>query len=189
MHAQGTVYLDGHGSEERLSIVPLQDEANGVIASMRCHEIHGKHLLPENKEYCQQLVDTYNDHDYASLLNSTFGLVPAGRSPGTYRLAEVMGAGAIPVVVARDVVPPFREQYDWASFSFTFAPDQVGPEMVATLRAVPPEQLEEMQVGIKKDFGTRGGAGWGGGRRKKPTRNCTVKARGRIEHHSSTVQR
>lgn len=146
-HAQGTVYLSGHGSEERFSIAPLQDEANGVIVSMHCFENHREHLLTENMEYCQQLKDTYDDHDFASLLNTTFGLVPAGRSPGTYRLAEVMGAGAIPVIVARDVVPPFSEQYDWAAFSFTFAPDQVGPDMMATLRAIPQTQLEEMQVG------------------------------------------
>lgn len=121
-----------------------------MIISMHCFENHGEHLLPENTEYCQQLKGKYNGHDYASLLNTTFGLVPAGRSPGTYRLAEVMGAGAIPVIVARDVVPPFREQYDWASFSFTFAPDQVGPEMMVTLRTIPQAQLEEMQVGKGK---------------------------------------
>lgn len=106
---QGTVYLNGHGSEERLSVGPLHDEASGVIMSMHCFENHGQHLLPENVDYCQYLKDRYEDHDYASLMNTTFGLVPAGRSPGTYRLAEVMGAGAIPVIVARDTVPPFRE--------------------------------------------------------------------------------
>jgi len=58
-----------------------------------------------------------------------------------------MSAGAIPVFVGRDMVPPFREQFDWPSFSFWFAPDQVGPAMVATLRAVPQAQLEKMQVG------------------------------------------
>ena len=59
-----------------------------------------------------------------------------------------MSAGAIPVFVARDFVRPFSEQYDWPSFSFTFSPDQVGPDMLRTLRAVPPKELEDMQVGV-----------------------------------------
>lgn len=144
---QGTLYPGGHGAEERQSVLPLHDEANGVVVSMHCLESHGEHLLPQFVVYCQQLKETYHDHDYASLMNTTFGLVPAGRSPATFRLAEVMGAGAIPVLVTRDFVPPFREQIDWASFSFAFAPDQVGPEMMATLRAIPQAQLQEMQVG------------------------------------------
>ncbi|CAN0136402.1 unnamed protein product [Pylaiella littoralis] len=142
---KGSVYLSMHGSEERMSLVPIHDEENGVITSMRCFEMHNEHLLPENVEYCQTLKDRFDDYDYASLMNTTFGLVPAGRSPGTYRLGEVMSAGAIPVFVGRDIVPPFLEQFDWSSFSFMFAPDQVGPSLVKTLRAIPRAELEEMQ--------------------------------------------
>lgn len=78
--------------------------------------------------------------------NTTFGLVPAGRSPATYRLAEVMSAGAIPVFVARDMVRPFPERVDWPSLSFSFSPEEVGPAMMATLRSVPPAELLVMQV-------------------------------------------
>ena len=129
-----------------MSIVPLHDEAHGVIMSMHCFELHDEHLLPENVEYCEALKERYDDYDYESLMDTTFALIPAGRSPGTYRLAEAMGAGAIPVIVARDMVLPFREHFDWPSFSFWFTPDQVESEMMATLRAVPQSQLEEMQV-------------------------------------------
>ncbi|CAN0539294.1 unnamed protein product [Ectocarpus sp. 8 AP-2014] len=128
-----------------MSLVPLQDEANGVIMSLHCFEVHDEHLLPENVEYCRALSDQYDDHSYESLMNSTFGLVPAGRSPGTYRLGEVMSAGSIPVFVGRDLVPPFKELIDWSSFSFAFAPDQVESQMVGTLRAVPRAELEQMQ--------------------------------------------
>lgn len=145
--AQGSVYLSGHGSEERMSLVPLHDEASGVIASMKCFGSRSERLLPQkNVDYCDELEARFGDHEYGSLMNTTFGLVPAGRSPGTYRLGEVMSAGAIPVFVARDIVRPFREQVDWPSFSFVFAPDEVGPAMVRTLRAVPREALREMQV-------------------------------------------
>lgn len=129
-----------------MSLVPIQDEANGVIASMHCFELHHEELLAQNVEYCETLKGRYYDHDYDSLMNTTFGLVPAGRSPGTYRLAEVMSAGAIPVFVARDIIRPFSEQFDWPSFSFVFAPSQVEETMMDTLRAVSPERLAEMQV-------------------------------------------
>eukprot|EP00903_Cladosiphon_okamuranus_P006586 g6434.t1 len=141
----GTLYPGGHGSEERRSVVPLHDASSRVIVSMHCLESHGEHLLPEFLTYCQQLKDAYEDYDYASLMNTTFGLVPAGRSPASFRLAEVMGAGAIPVFVTRDYVLPFREQIDWASFSFSFSPDRVELDMMRTLKAVSPQQLEEMQ--------------------------------------------
>lgn len=131
-----------------MSLVPLHDPTNGVVVSMHCFEVHQEHLLPENLAYCQELKSRYNDFGYEDLMNTTFAIIPAGRSPGTYRLGEVMSAGAIPVFVARDIVRPFREQFDWSSFSFVFAPDQVGAMMFQTLRGVPPQKLEDMQVGI-----------------------------------------
>lgn len=57
-----------------------------------------------------------------------------------------MSAGAIPVFVVRDWVKPFQETIDWASFSFSFSPDDVGTRMVEVLRAVPPDELKKMQV-------------------------------------------
>lgn len=56
-----------------------------------------------------------------------------------------MSAGAIPVLVVRDWVRPFEELVDWSAFSFIFSPDQV-PDIINTLRAVPPKTLMEMQV-------------------------------------------
>ena len=127
-------------------MVPLHDASQRVIVSMHCLESHGEHLLPEYVDYCQQLKDTYGDYDYDSLMNTTFGLIPAGRSPATFRLAEVMSAGAIPVFVTRDVVLPFREQIDWPSFSFSLPPERVEIDLMRTLKAISPSQLDEMQV-------------------------------------------
>lgn len=141
------MYLNKHGSEERVSLKPLHDEDNGVITALRCFELHEEHLQEENVEYCQGLKNRFDQFDYDRLMNTTFGLVPGGRSPGTYRLAEVMSAGAIPVFVARDIIQPFREQFDWPSFSFAFTPTDVWYSLLKTLRAVPPDQLADMQVG------------------------------------------
>eukprot|EP00903_Cladosiphon_okamuranus_P016253 g14991.t1 len=86
---KGSVYLSQHGSEERLSLLPLNDEKHGVVISVHCFDKHGEHLLLENVDFCQSLKDRYGNYDYGDLMATTFGLVPAGRSPGTYRLAEV----------------------------------------------------------------------------------------------------
>lgn len=58
---------------------------------------------------------------------------------------QVMSAGCIPVIVARDYVKPFVEEVNWSEFSFTFSPDEV-PDMLRTLRSVSPEELKRMQV-------------------------------------------
>ncbi|CAM9341025.1 unnamed protein product [Ectocarpus sp. 4 AP-2014] len=153
-----TLYISGHGSEERISLLPLQDEEHGVVVTMHCFEEHHEQLLPENAEFCQALRDQYEGYDYRSLMNSTFGLVPAGRGPATYRLGEVMSAGSIPVFVGRDLVPPFMEQIDWPSISFAFTPDEVESRMMSTLLAVPRAQLEEMQRKSLEAYGMMFGA-------------------------------
>lgn len=129
-----------------MSLLSLQDERNGVVISFHCFAQHEEDRLINNVRPCQRLKDHYRDHRYEKLMNTTFALVPAGRSPGTYRLGEVMSAGAIPVFVARDYVRPFREEFDWPSFSLMFSPEQVETTMMKTLRAVSPEKLVEMQV-------------------------------------------
>lgn len=72
-----------------MSMVPIHDEAQGVITAMHCFELHDEHLLPENVKFCEQLKARYDDYSYDELMNTTFGLIPGGRSPGTYRLGEV----------------------------------------------------------------------------------------------------
>ncbi|CAM9433541.1 unnamed protein product, partial [Ectocarpus sp. 8 AP-2014] len=151
-------YLGEHGSEEWMGLIPLQDEENGVNLSMHCFENHQDHLLPENPEFRQAQTDQYQGQDYRRLMNSTFGLVPAGWSSGTYRLGEVMSAGSIPVFVGRDLVLPFMEQIDWNSISFAFTPDEVKSRMMSTLLAVPREQLEEMQRKSLEAYGRMFGA-------------------------------
>lgn len=144
--AQGNLYLGRRGSEERMSLVPLREEGDGVVASMHCFEMHDEQNIPKNVDFCKYLKSDYNDYNYNELMNTTFGLVPSGRSPGTYRLGEVMSAGAIPVIVARNTVRPFQEEFDWPSFSFVFSPEEVQTSMVQTLRALSPEEVAEMQV-------------------------------------------
>eukprot|EP00903_Cladosiphon_okamuranus_P012958 g12097.t1 len=145
MTFKGTLYLRKFGIEERSVVSRLHNPSNGIVSVIRCSTMHGDELLPENKNYCDRSRRRFDTYDYKKLMNTTFALVPSGRSPGTFRLGEVMSAGAIPVFIVRDWIKPFQEQIDWPSFSFSFSPDQVGPSMVEVLRAVSPEQLVVMQ--------------------------------------------
>ena len=67
----------------------LHDPANRVVSVVKCSTMHGDELLPENRDYCDRSLQRYGTYDYADLMNSTFALVPSGRSPGTFRLGEV----------------------------------------------------------------------------------------------------
>eukprot|EP00903_Cladosiphon_okamuranus_P018061 g16622.t1 len=140
---KGTLHLKAHGSEERESIRSLHDDTAGIVVAEKCPD-QASIRWPELGEKCAELLPRYHAYDYSFLMNSTFGLVPAGASPGTYRLGEVMSAGCIPVIVARDFVKPFPEHVDWSAFSFTFSPDEV-PTMLQTLRSVPLEELTRMK--------------------------------------------
>lgn len=75
--------------EERAVVSRLHDERNGVVSVVHCFELHEEHLKPENIEYCSWVRQRYREYHYEELMNTTFALVPAGRSPGTFRLGEV----------------------------------------------------------------------------------------------------
>ncbi len=47
--------------------------------SVYCFEGHGEHPFPENVAYCESLRARYDDYGMASLMNTIFGLVPAGQ--------------------------------------------------------------------------------------------------------------
>ena len=48
----------------------------------------------------------------ALLLNSTFVFAPGGGGPHSYRFAEVLAAGAVPVTTA-DLLLPFEPEVSW----------------------------------------------------------------------------
>ena len=57
---------------------------------------------------------TYPISSYGELLlNSTFGFAPGGGGVGSYRFGEVLGLGAIPVVLP-DFLPPMWPDLDWS---------------------------------------------------------------------------
>jgi glycosyltransferase involved in cell wall biosynthesis len=80
-----------------------------------------------------------NREEYSALLHaSTFVLCPTGYRPTSYRLYEVLEAGAIPVIVHDDDVPhalPFAKLSEWKTFVIIVPRSQLStlPEKLLTL--------------------------------------------------------
>ena len=150
--AQGNLYLSGNGLLERTAVRNLGEAAvndTSVVVVEHCQTRHKEHLQSRNKDLCQDLQREYDKTDYGDLMNTTFALIPAGRSPATYRLGEALSAGAIPVFIHQNFVKPFPGKIPWSTFSFAF-PAEESSQIINTLRRVPVEKLAEMQVKTKK---------------------------------------
>ena len=133
---------------ERTAVRTVADTAtdpSGVVVVEMCDRFHGEPERPRNLKMCQGLQKEYDKTDYGDLMNTTFALLPAGRSPATYRLGEALSAGAIPVFIHQNFVKPFPGRIPWQTFSFTF-PAEEAPRIIDTLRAVSPRKLAKMQV-------------------------------------------
>ena len=120
-------------------------DPSGVVVVEMCDRFHGEPERPQNLEFCKRLKQEYDKTDYADLMNTTFALLPAGRSPATYRLGEALSAGAIPVFIHQNFVKPFPGRIPWNTFSFSF-PAEEAPRIIDTLRTVSPPKLAEMQA-------------------------------------------
>ena len=77
-----------------------------------------RRLSPLHADCCQRLKVFYEGYEYRRLMNTTFALVMPGRQPASYRLAEVLGRGSIPVFYGfDDALLPYDELIDWSALS------------------------------------------------------------------------
>eukprot|EP00403_Amphidinium_massartii_P005942 CAMPEP_0178372004 /NCGR_PEP_ID=MMETSP0689_2-20121128/1121_1 /TAXON_ID=160604 /ORGANISM="Amphidinium massartii, Strain CS-259" /LENGTH=592 /DNA_ID=CAMNT_0019991897 /DNA_START=60 /DNA_END=1835 /DNA_ORIENTATION=+ len=74
-----------------------------------------------------------------------FCLVPRGSSSWTIHLYESFFFGCIPVLLSDDLEVPFQEIIDWPSFSIKWPEEEVGPKLLAHLRAISLDQRAEMK--------------------------------------------
>jgi len=73
---------------------------------------------------------------------SRFGLCPRGSYPNTIRLSELMQAGAIPVVIADDLLLP--DGFNWAD-CFVWVKERDIDHVDSIIRSITPEREEEMR--------------------------------------------
>lgn len=104
---------------------------------------------------------------YSELLNTTFALCPAGRSPASYRMSEALASGAIPVFLSGAgrhqvggeaghgaYVPPLGDVVRWEQMSLHVHHAHLyamnATRLVALLSAVSAEEMLAMQRGVRE---------------------------------------
>ena len=68
---------------------------------------------------------------------------------GSTRLAEVMSAGCIPVLVGDDYVPPFAGLLDWSSLALTVSSTCIDA-ILPRLRAMRPAEVEAIATSCER---------------------------------------
>lgn len=146
---KGTRYLQESGAGGFRSNPVLRRMHNGddIVVATTCKQATVNSAspgLPEVKAECEKDQSIYNHYKFDDLMNSTFGLIPAGRGPSSYRLLEVLSAGSIPVVISDNFVLPFDSLIEWRRCLFVFPTSQT-QRTVPTLRSLNKEEIESRQ--------------------------------------------
>lgn len=87
----------------------------------------------------------YFKHDYIELLRETqFAFCPRGNGLMSYRLAEAVLAGAIPVIIGDGAILPFDDLLDWRSVAVVLSESQV-PNAIEILRSLSQQEVLTMR--------------------------------------------
>lgn len=150
MTFRGLRYL-GHKGEGILRSEPaFRDMHNGedIIVATSCnHFINdmNREKDPALGVHCDEDNALHAQFSYEDLMNTTFGLVPAGVQPSSYRFIEVLSTGAIPVLIADNYVKPFDTLLQWHRCLIQF-PSSEMHRIVTTIRRLSRKQVERRQV-------------------------------------------
>ncbi|KAJ1637809.1 exostosin family-domain-containing protein [Pavlovales sp. CCMP2436] len=122
---------ESHPARARASF--HHDEAKGVIvvffpnghhcmvstSGSRPYALDRTKRLPQlHADCCARLLALYRAYDYKQLMNSTFTLVLPGAQPASFRLAEALAHGSIPVFFGFDeAILPWEDLINWPALS------------------------------------------------------------------------
>jgi len=140
----GTIYLTKIAASERQAVISLHNPDAGIVAVGACHMGQDAYRMLHNLAYCSKLQRVSSRYTQQELRNTTFGLVPVGRSPATFRLAETILGGQIPIIIApRSFRLPFADSIPWELISLRFEP---GKEFTIpkTIREMSPDTIQDM---------------------------------------------
>ncbi|CAK0833794.1 unnamed protein product, partial [Prorocentrum cordatum] len=120
------------------------------------------HILDEFSGIPDCSVGGHVEDFFDRMGRSHFCLVPRGSSAWTIHLYESFFFGCIPVILSDLLEMPFQEVVDWPSLSIKWPMDNIGPDLLDHLRAIPLDRRAEMKSRLEEaacffDFH----AGWG----------------------------
>lgn len=118
-----------------------------VIITTSCKQKTNNDFLvwhPKSRLGCDHDQLLYDRYDYNDLFNSTFGLAPGGRSPASFRLLEILSAGAIPVLIVDNYVKPFDTLIQWHQCLVQFHSTEI-LRILPTLRSLSEREVEMRQ--------------------------------------------
>ncbi|XP_002972835.2 exostosin-1c [Selaginella moellendorffii] len=102
--------------------------------------------------HCDEDENLYSQYSsFSDLMNTTFGLVPAGVQPNSYRFGEVLSAGAIPILIVDNYVKPFSNLATWYQCLLQFPSTEIHL-IVAALRAMSTAHVEKRQHACSKIY-------------------------------------
>ncbi|MCO5564943.1 hypothetical protein L7F22_018613 [Adiantum nelumboides] len=128
------VFRAMHNGKDVIVVTSCRHPTNNVV----------RKGAPELGKNCEEDEAEYGKYAYKELMNTTFGLVPAGRQPSSYRMIEVLSAGVVPVLVADNYVKPFDTLIQWHRCLLQF-PSSEMQRIVPTLRAMDAVELLSRQ--------------------------------------------
>jgi hypothetical protein len=131
----------------RNQVVDLHNGRDVIIATKCAREMEDPvHCNDDCRVQCAADRRLYDTLDFAQLLrNSTFGLVLPGITPMSYRLAETLSYGAVPVIASDFMLLPFSKLLDWRSFSIRVSESQL-LALPQLLRDLPRERVARLQA-------------------------------------------
>jgi hypothetical protein len=111
--------------------------------AMRLH--NGKDIIFVHSKW-----DYKNKYDYDDMmLHSEFALIIRGNGLYSYRLAEAVAAGAIPVIVSDHYILPFSNFLNWKDFS-VLIPEHEMLDIPNILKSISPEQRKILRCNLFK---------------------------------------
>ncbi|KAI5071770.1 hypothetical protein GOP47_0014021 [Adiantum capillus-veneris] len=145
---RGTRYL-GHKEGNFRSNPAMRAMHNGkdVVVAVTCNQVTNNEIREQNPDAgkgCDEDESRFKRYGFRELMNSTFGLVPAGRSPSSYRLIETMSTGSIPVLISDNYVKPFEGLIQWHQCALQFPTSEIA-RILPALRAVSREEMKRRQ--------------------------------------------
>ncbi|KAH7425595.1 hypothetical protein KP509_11G061400 [Ceratopteris richardii] len=145
---KGTRYIgEREGSFRSSSQFRSLHNGDDAIVAVTCrHETNDKIRWwhPEEGAGCDEDEATFQKYDFRDLMNTTFGLAPAGRSPSSYRLLEILSAGAIPVLIADNYVKPFEGMIQWNRCLMEFSTSEI-EKILSKLRRIQRAEMQSRQ--------------------------------------------